>query len=931
MKKSFNKVLVLGAGPVVIGQSSEFDYTGTQICRTLKQHNIKTVVVNPNPATVMTDKHYADAVYLEPLQAEVLKKIIETEKPDAILAAASGKKGLELCLEMAQTDDFLDLNVSLLDVQPDVVQNFASRRSFNRLLADCNLSGLEEEVVSSLSDATIFAETYGYPVSLRAAFTADAKQYVTCSSSSELLRLYEEVSAQSVLGQVAIQKCITGFTEIDIQCIRDAVGDFKIVSSTEYIEKIGIHSADSVAVLPAKSLKNDQMEKLYGITKTIAEKVSLCGTCLVRFAIAPNQQEIIVFGAETAFSRSTALSEKASHFPLSIVTTEIALGYSLAEMDAIRPFSKLTENENTCVRIPKWSFENFGENAFRQLGDVMKSVGEVYGFGNDFATAFYKALLSLNLKKSTKEYIENLENDTILHLLKDADDLRVFLLLEALRRDISPIEISKLTKIDLPFLKEMQGILKENFSKTIHTPIVESTGSHSKEKVLVIGAGPTSIGLGTDRDFALTLCLKALSDFDKETVSLNTNPSANSTSSFAADKAYVEPILDKYVEEIVKTEKIDSAILAFGGGHVIRRTQILKDLGVKIYGPDVDTHNTLKNKLAFADLLDSLQIRRVDSKKELVGRGAHVDILCDGENIFIPGICEHMEKAKVHSGDSLAVYPCMSFEKAVKDEIVLFAQKLCTALKVKGLLSMQFVVFDHAVYVRSASVVATRNIPFMTKATGLPIMEISTRLMLGETLQDIGIGTGLYKEPEKVFVRVPVFSFERLEQIDVRLGATMRSTGEVIGVGDTYDEALYKGFLASGMRLKRTGGVMISVADSDKPTSVSVGEAFLRLGFKIYATANTAKLLNVNHIATNAVRKIHEGEPNTLDLILKNKLSYLVSTAQETSSPNRDDVTIRRTALLRRIPVLPSVEMALALTDCLEKNTGLEEIKITKL
>ena len=452
-----------------------------------------------------------------------------------------------------------------------------------------------------------------------------------------------------------------------------------------------------------------------------------------------------------------------------------------------------------------------------------------------------------------------------------------------------------------------------------------------KKKILVVGAGPTSIGLGTDRDYAAFQALRTLSDFGYETVMLNNNPAANTTDFAAADKLYADPITEEDICHVAATEKPDGAILIFGGGNALRKSEALREMGVQIYGADAETHRMLKNKIEFFDILDSLNIRHTNNRRVLVGKGAQVDVLTDGEDFLIPGICEHIEKAQVHSGDSVSVYPTVTLTPAVKDEIVEYTARLVRRLKIKGLLNLQFVVYDNEVYVTEASAVATRNIPFLTKATALPIIEFATRLMLGETLRDIGIGTGLYKEPDRSYVRVPVFSFEQLEGTDVQLGGEMKSTGEVMGVADTFEEALLKGFVASGMRIKRTGGVLISVADSDKQASVALADEFLKQDFKIYATSNTAKLLNANHVAANAVRKIHEGAPNTMTLIMKNRLSYLVSTAESGPKQNSDDVRIRRTALLRRIPVLPSVEMATAFANCLAKNDVVEEIRVQPL
>ena len=934
MKDSFKKILVLGAGPIVIGQSSELDCAGTQICSALKEMDISVVVVNPNPATVMTDKHFADAVYMEPIETESLKKIVEIEKPDGIIAAASGKKGIELCLEMEQNGDFEELHTKLLDVQPDVYKTLNSRRAFYTLLKEKNLPYLQEEIVNTYEEAEAFSASVGFPVSVRAAFSPDAGSFVACHSNKDLADSFAEAKSRSILGQVTIQKCISGYKEVHVQCLRDAEGHTFVLSTTEYMETIGIHAGDSIAVSPAQTLSQDLYEQVCKITTEIANAIDLVGTCFVRFAIDSAHDVCIPFGADSAYARHTVLSEKVTGVSLSVLCTKLAMGETFESLHVNYTDGMVATAHPVGVRIPKWSFDKFGEDVYRQLGEVMKSTGEIFAVGENFASAFYKALVSLNISKEIKASITAMSDDELVSNLSTADDRRVFTLCAALKRDIPIQTIYAHTAIDVTFLQVIQTVIQ--MTETEQNALLQVCTSKEnqndkKSTVLVIGAGPTSIGLGTDRDFAVSLALKALSTSGKKTAVLNDNPAAISTSDFIADSVYTEPICTETVNEILNRTKLDGVILAFGGGHAMRLSEQFQKYGVQIYGADNEVHKTLKNKLAFTDLLDELNIRHVDNHRVLVGKGAHVDVLSDGEACLIPGICEHVEKAKVHSGDSLTIYPSISFSKSVKDEITEFAQRLCRALHIKGLLNMQFVVFDGHVYVISASVVATRNIPFMTKATGLPLIELATRLMLGESLSDLGLGTGIYKEPNRFYVRVPVFSFEHLDKVDVRLGDTMRSTGEVIGIGNTYDEAIYKGFLASGMRLKRTGGVMISVADSDKPNSVAVGEAFLRQGFKIYATANTAKLLNANHVAANVVRKIHEGEPNTLHLILQNKISYLVSTAQEASNPNDDDVKIRRTALLRRIPVLPSVEMALALTECLEKNDGLEEIRVNKL
>lgn len=999
MRSQFKKILVIGAGPVVIGQSSEFDYAGVQMCRVLRSAGIQVVVANSNPATVMTEHGVADTVYLEPLSSEVIKKIIEIEQPDAILATAGGKTGLEICLELSQNGYLEEHGAVLLGAQPEVIKSIHNAQALQSMLSRAGEPYLPADIASSAEEAVMFAERAGYPVRIQAAFSAESGGSAVCRDSDELSAAFSEFAAQSLVGQVHLQKCVDAYKEIELAVVRDADGNAISVCSTESMDTVGVHSGDSVIVLPAQTLTDAELMMLRRAARKIAGYLQIVGACMVRFALHPTDGSYYVLSVEPELNRTTALISKATGYPIASVCAHVALGERLYEIPNELTGVTTAANEPAldycAVRVPKWSFEQFGDSADRRLGAKMKATGEAFAIGTGFELALLKAIRSIHPKTQHIGLPKlRMSSDAELEArLCSPDNERIFTVYEAIKRGFSLYRLHEITGIDLFFLSKLQNIAdaeaalraelsEESYLCAKHLGFLDSViaavsgkedlpyhVAHSfntvdtcaaefdvrkpyfysawdedneaamflrehpqqKKKILVVGAGPTSIGLGTDRDYAAFLALRTLKDFGFETVMLNNNPAANTTDFAAADKLYVDPITAEDVAAVCETERPDGAILAFGGGEAVRKSELLRDMGITVYGADAEAHRMLKNKIAFFDILDKLNIRHTNNRRVMIGKGAEVDVLSDGSEFLIPGICEHIEKASVHSGDSISAFPAVTLSDAVKEEIVEFTGRLVRELGFKGLLNIQFVIYDNAVYVSSASVVATRNIPFLSKATALPIIEFATRLMLGETLSDIGIGTGLYKEPQKSFVRVPVFSFEQLTGTDVQLGGEMQSTGEVIGVGRRFDEALLKGFIASGMRMKRTGGVLISVADSDKPASAALAAAFQKLGFKVYATSNTAKLLNANHVAANAVRKIHEGSPNTLTLILQNRLSYLVSTAQPTAAKNADEVRIRRTALLRRIPVLPSVETAAALASCLAENSAAQELYVESL
>lgn len=997
MKKTYSKIIVLGAGPVVIGKSSEYDYSAVSVCRALKADGIQVIAVNSNHATIMTDKDVADSVYIEPLNGEFVKKVIEKEKPDAIIGTTGGDTGLEICLELLQNGYLEEHNTELLGINPETIKAIRTEQALRETLENIGEPYLKAEVQSSDGGCIEFAKNCGYPVLIKPAFTPDFSEPVRCENDDDIIKAFSACAEKSLVGEAYIQKCADDYKEIEFVVMRDCNGNCISICSTENIDTVGIHSGDSMVVVPAQTLTDAEITKLRRAARKIADKLLIEGSCNIRFALKPCGGEYIVLAAQPQLNRTTALVSKVTGYPIAEVSAKIALGYRLYEIKNEITGVTTAANEPAidycAVKVPKWSFENFNVST-RKLGGAMQATGEALAIGASFELALMKAIRSMNPKTESISMpkLRLQSDDEIKLLLQSFDDERIFAVYEAIKRGFSLNEIQSAAKIEMYYLLKLKNIadtekaLNENFSDEVYykaktlgfldSAIQKITGNNiaaslaasyntvdtcaaefdvkkpyfyscfdedneaalfnkshptSKKKVLVVGAGPTTIGLGTDRDYAAVQCLKTLSDFGYATIMLNNNPAAVSTDFNCADALYLDPITDEDVKNVALTEKPYAAILPYGGGNAVRKSEMLKDLGVKILGADDEMHRKFKNKIEFFDILDALNIRHTSKRHIFAGKGAEVDVISDGEDFLIPGICEHIEKAEINSGDSTCVFPSINFNDSIKQTIVEYTGKLVKQTKVKGLLNIQFIIYDNEVYVASASVVATRNVPFITKATGIPVIGLATRIMLGETLKDIGIGTGLLKEPSKYFVRVPVFSFEQLKGTDVQIGGEEKSTGEVMGIADTFHEAMLKALIASGLRVKRTGGVLISVANSDKPLSIDLASEFLSQGFKIYATSSTAKLLNSNHVAANSVRKIHEGEPNTMTLITNNKLSYVVSTAEAGAKTNEDDVKIRRTALLRRIPVLPSVDAALAFSKCLSKNNVLEEIQVNKL
>lgn len=996
-ENKYSKILVLGAGPVVIGSSSEYDYSAASVCRALKEEGISVVSVNSNPDTIMTDKNVADTVYIEPLNGETVKKIIEKEIPDAIIGTTGGEAGLEICLELLQNGYLDEHGTKLLGIKPETIKAIRNEQALRDTLENVGEPYVSAKVLPTDAECVTFAGEIGFPVLISPAFTPDFSEPIRCENANDILSGFGSCAERSLVNEVYVRKCVDDYKEVEFVAMRDSFGNCISVSSTENIDSVGIHSGDSIVVIPAQTLTDSETVRLRRAARKIADYLNIEGSCNVRFAINSDGSEYMVLAVEPQLNRTTALVSKATGYPIAQVSAKIALGYKLYEIKNDITGVTTAANEPAidycAVKVPRWSFENF-DAATRKLGGTMQATGEALAIGTSFELALMKAIRSMNPRTESVSMpkMKQKTDNEIKELLLGSDDERIFAVYEAIRRGFDLAEIQSLTRIDNYYLTKLKNIadtetsLCNGFSGDLYfraktlgfldSTIEKITGEEisapiaagyntvdtcaaefdvkkpyfyssfdedneaamfgkahptSKKKILVVGSGPTSIGLGTDRDYAVVNCINTLKDFGYSTILLNNNPAAVSTDPGVADTLYLDPITDEDVRNVVLTEKPYGAVLPFGGGNAVRKAEMLRSLGVKVFGSDDEAHRRLKNKIELFDILDDLGIRHTNNRHVMIGKGAEVDVLSDGSDILVPGICEHIEKACVNPGDTTTVFPSITLTSSDKEKIYEYTEKLCKELKIKGLINIQFVIYDNEVYVSSASVVATRNVPFMTKASGLPIVAMATRLMLGETLGDIGMGCGILPEPTRYFVRVPVFSFEKLQGTDVQIGDTEKSTGEVMGIADTFDEALLKGLIASGMRIKRTGGVLVSVADTDKRDSVMLAGEFLKQGFKIYATSNTAKLLNSNHVAANSVRKIHEGEPNTMSLIKNNKLSYVVSTAEQGPKVNEDDIRIRRTALLRRIPVLPSVDTAFAFAKCLENNNILEEIKVCKL
>ncbi len=1063
-RNDIHKVLVIGSGPIIIGQAAEFDYAGTQACQALKEEGIEVVLVNSNPATIMTDTNIADKVYIEPLKAEVVKNIIIKEKPDSILPTLGGQTGLNLAMELAESGFLEEHGVKLLGTATEAIKMAEDRQDFKDTMERIGEPCIASKVVTTIEDAVAFAKEIEYPVIVRPAYTLGGTGGGIVNNEEELRETGGHGLRLSRVHQVLIEKCIAGWKEIEYEVMRDSKGNVFTVCNMDNIDPVGVHTGDSIVVAPSQTLADKEYQMLRTSALKIISALGIQGGCNVQYALHPTSFEYSVIEVNPRVSRSSALASKATGYPIAKVASKIAIGYGLDEIK-----NAVTGKTYACfeptldyvvVKIPKWPFDKFVK-AKRTLGTQMKATGEVMSISSSFEAALMKAIRSLELGIFTLEQdiYKKLDGNELVRKLSDINDERIFVIAEAIRRSVTLEEIHEITKIDYFFLCKIKELVLMEEKLKSYTPgqltgdilrkakkmgftdrvIAKLTGTtsekitslrkqqgitaaykmvdtcaaefeaatpyyystydnnsevkqSSKEKVLVLGSGPIRIGQGIEFDYCSVHSVWALKEMGYETIIANNNPETVSTDFDTADKLYFEPLTPEDVENIVEAENPKGAIVQFGGQTAIKLTKALDDMGVRIFGTEPKNVDAAEDREKFDEILEKTGIPRPQGKtiytleealaaanglgypvlvrpsyvlggqgmeiafndrdiaefmeiinrtvqehpilvdKYMMGKEIEVDAICDGENILIPGIMEHLERAGVHSGDSISVYPTQTVSDKIKKVIVDYTERLAKALNVIGLVNIQYVVYNNEVYVIEVNPRSSRTVPYISKVTGIPMVNLATKCMMGMRLSDFKFGTGLYKEPEYVSVKVPVFSFEKLHDVDISLGPEMKSTGEVLGIADNFPEALYKGIIASGIKLPQKGdGILMTVRDTDKPELVNIAEEFEKLGFTLYATGKTAHMLNHNGIATNAVKKLDEGSPNILDLIQSGKLGMIINTPTKGRKPDRDGFKIRRKAVEMSIPCLTSLDTASAVIRCLKLGKTEGQLEVLNL
>ncbi len=1061
LRKDIKKVLVIGSGPIVIGQAAEFDYAGTQACRALREEGLEVVLINSNPATIMTDKAMADKIYIEPLTLDVVKRVILKEKPDSVLSTLGGQTGLTLSMQLAKEGFLEKHNVRLLGANPETIDKAEDRQIFKDTMQSIGQPCIPSKVVETVEDAAAFAAEISYPVIVRPAFTLGGSGGGIVQDEHELREIARNGLRLSPITQVLIEKCISGWKEIEFEVIRDSKGNIITVCSMENLDPVGVHTGDSIVVAPAVTLADKEYQMLRTASINIVQSLGVEGGCNCQLALKPDSFEYAVIEVNPRVSRSSALASKATGYPIAKVAAKIAIGYTLDEIK-----NAVTGKTYACfepaldyivVKFPKWPFDKFVYGK-RTLGTQMKATGEVMAIGTSFEQAMMKAVRSIELGLDTLNYqkLKVKTDDEILKLLHNCDDERIFVVFEALKRGVSPDTIFEITKIDRWFTNKLKNLAElEDYlcdgkldqkkyllakqygflDKTIErlsgckvdelkkyasfkmvdtcaaefaaeTPYFYSTfdeeneaeeflKSHptGKKKVMVIGSGPIRIGQGIEFDYCSVHCVWALKEEGYEAIIANNNPETVSTDFDTSDRLYFDPLTPEDVDSILETEKPWGVVVQFGGQTAIKLTRHLQEKGVRILGTCADSVDAAEDRERFDQVLEKCGIPRpaghtvmnseealaaanqlgypvllrpsyvlggqnmiiaysdadvteymgiilahnienpVLIDKYMMGKEIEVDAICDGQDYLIPGIMEHIERAGVHSGDSISVYPAQTLSRRIKATLIDYTGRLSRALKVVGLVNIQYVVYNDQVYVIEVNPRSSRTVPYISKVTGVPMVDIATKVMLGHKLCDMGFGSGLYPEGDYVAVKVPVFSFEKLHDVDTALGPEMKSTGEVLGIAKTFGEALLKGLTAAGYKLSRKegGNVLITVKDSDQLEMLDVAEKFEKLGFTIYATPGCASLLNRHMIAANMVRKMDKDHPHLMDLVESGQLDYIISTSAKGRLPIRHSVQMRRKAVELSIPCLTSLDTANALANVLLMNKTIEDVELVNI
>ena len=1077
------KVLLIGSGPIIIGQAAEFDYAGVQACRALKEEGIEIVLVNSNPATIMTDHIMADKIYIEPLTLKTVERIIEEEKPDSILSGLGGQTSLNLCMQLAHSGFLEKHNVRLLGSSKETIDKAEDRQLFKDTMASIGQPCIPSSVVTTVEAALDFAETIGYPVIVRPAFTLGGSGGGIASTREELMLTAANGLNQSPITQILVEKCVSGWKEIEFEVMRDHIGNAITVCSMENFDPVGVHTGDSIVIAPTVTLADKEYQMLRSAALNIIDALNIEGGCNCQFALNPDSFEYAVIEVNPRVSRSSALASKATGYPIAKVATKIALGYNLDEIKNAVTGTTYAAFEPAidyvAVKFPKWPFEKF-VYASRTLGTQMKATGEVMSISDSFESAIMKAVRGAELGFDTLHvpFVTELSDEELEQKLCEPTDIRLFLVYEALYRGKSVDELFDITKIDRWFLYKLLKLVSyekllisypisfeeyiegkklgftdsslikiasknpANSSKLLKfrkqdlisptykmvdtcsgefaatTPYFYATyntsdaggenevlpflcddSAKSKGTIIVLGSGPIRIGQGIEFDYASVHCVKSLRDLGYTVVTINNNPETVSTDFDISDRLYFEPLCEEDVMNIIKTENPIGVVVAFGGQTSIKLTKMLNDNGINIIGTSADSIDMAEDRERFDELLIKLNINKAKAHtvmtleealiaandltypvllrpsyviggqnmtiarsdddvseymkiilkneidnpvlidKYIEGMEIEVDSIYDGTDLLLPGIMEHIERTGIHSGDSIAVYPAKDLTTEIEEKIVNTTKMLCEGLNAIGIVNVQYIVKDGEIYVIEVNPRASRTVPYLSKVTGIPMVDLAIKVSLGMKLKDMPYGTGLYRKPDYVTVKVPVFSFAKLSGLDTQLGPEMKSTGEVLGIGRDLTEALYKGFIAAGFALKKDGGVFISVKDSDKPEIAEIGRKFKELGFSIYATDGTAEVLLDNGVAANVVTRLpmeNEKTESAMELIEDHTLSYIISTSSKGRLPERESVKLRRRATIAGIDSLTSIDTSNALLKCLEckyseDNTILVDINTLKL
>ncbi|OAQ07507.1 carbamoyl phosphate synthase large subunit [Ligilactobacillus aviarius] len=1049
-RTDIHKIMVLGSGPIIIGQAAEFDYSGTQACLALKEEGYEVVLVNSNPATIMTDNEIADHVYLEPLTVESVERIIRQEYPDAILPTLGGQIGLNLAIELDKTGILDEFNIELLGTNLQAIDEAEDREKFKALMKQLNEPVPPSRSVNTVKEATDYAEEIGYPVIVRPAFTMGGTGGGMCKNREELERIAANGLDLSPATQCLIEKSIAGFKEIEFEVMRDAADNAMVVCSMENVDPVGTHTGDSIVVAPTQTLSDRDYQMLRDCSLKLIRALKIEGGCNVQLALDPKSYQYYIIEVNPRVSRSSALASKATGYPIAKLAAKIAVGLTLDEIK--NPVTETTFAEfepaldYVVTKIPRWPFDKF-RDADRRLGSQMKATGEVMALGRNLEESLQKAVRSLEIDEDDliSETCRQASDEEVENRLVNAQDDRIFYLAEAFRRGYTLEEVHELTKIDRYFLDvlmhivEIEKELAENVNdlatlkkakrygfsdltiaklwKTTpddvrqfrvnnhvipvykmvdtcaaefasETPYFYSTYDEENESrksdqksVLVIGSGPIRIGQGVEFDYATVHCVKALQKLGYEAIVMNSNPETVSTDFSVSDKLYFEPLTLEDVLNVIDLEQPEGVILQFGGQTAINLAAGLDAHGVRVLGttvkdldraedrelfdqaikklglkqPQGDTATTpeqvkgIAHRLGYPvlvrpsyvlggrameiiysdDELDEYLSQHAPANGDhpilvdayLEGKECEVDAICDGENVLIPGIMEHIEQAGIHSGDSMAVYPPQSFSQKIKEQIVEITAKLAVELKCVGIMNIQFIVHQGEVYVLEVNPRASRTVPFLSKITGIPMAQVATRAIMGESLVQQGYKPGLAPESQNVSVKAPVFSFNKLADVDSYLGPEMKSTGEVMGTDREFEKALYKAFEGAGMQLPETGTVLLTIDDRNKQEALQIARRFEKMGYRIAATKGTAKFLQDNGLHAKVVGKIHDLQPNLLNEIKDRKLDLVINTMGHDQAHNSDGFIIRQAAIQHNIPLLTALRTADALLKAMENRT----------